>query len=74
MSQEVYLDKQEDERYMIKGFSGNNWGDQVSFTVGSSYVIGSILGIIKGIYDGYPKKWNLPRKLLLNNFVNAVGK
>ena len=31
-------------------------------------------GIIKGLYRGIPRNYNLPRKLLLNNFFNCVGK
>jgi len=32
------------------------------------------LGLFKGLYEGFPKNWNLPKKLLLNNMFNAVGR
>ena len=34
----------------------------------------SLIGVTKGIYLGIPKNTALPRKLLMNNFFNAVGK
>lgn len=50
-----------------------DFGDQVAFTVGASYVTGFLLGIGKGVYLGRPKSWKLPRKILWNNFFNSVG-
>lgn len=32
------------------------------------------IGVFKGFYEGIPKKFNLPKKLLINNFFNSVGK
>lgn len=32
------------------------------------------LGGVKGFYEGLPKKYSLPKKLLLNNFFNSLGK
>ena len=34
----------------------------------------SSLGILKGIYLGVPRNTSLPKKLLINNFFNSVGK
>jgi hypothetical protein len=30
--------------------------------------------MFKGMVEGYPKNWKLPKKLILNNFFNAVGR
>lgn len=32
------------------------------------------MGVFKGFYEGMPKKFTLPKKLLVNNFFNSVGK
>jgi hypothetical protein len=40
----------------------------------SDLIIASSLGVIKGIYGGIPTNRNLPKKLLINNFFNSVGK
>ena len=36
--------------------------------------LASSIGILKGIYLGIPRNKNLPKKLLINNFFNSVGK
>jgi import inner membrane translocase subunit TIM23 len=41
---------------------------------GKKLISASSLGILKGIYMGMPKNTNLPKKLLINNFFNSVGK
>ena len=46
----------------------------MAFTVGTSYFFGFLLGLGKGVRQGYPKSLRMPRKLILNNFFNAVGK
>ena len=64
----------------VQQFQGHDWGEKLSFTVGVSFMTGkklisaSSLGILKGIYMGMPKNTNLPKKLLINNFFNSVGK
>ena len=50
-----------------------DFGDQIAFTVGVSYISGFLLGIGKGTYRGKPKSWKLPRKILWNNFFNSIG-
>ena len=37
-------------------------------------IIASSVGIMKGIYLGIPRNLSVPRKLIMNNFFNAVGK
>ena len=32
------------------------------------------MGMAKGSFDGFPRAWNRPKKLLLNNFFNALAK
>jgi import inner membrane translocase subunit TIM23 len=32
------------------------------------------LGIGKGLKTGYPKSFKMPKKLIINNFFNALGK
>jgi import inner membrane translocase subunit TIM23 len=55
-------------------FSGSDFGEKVSFTVGSSYGVGFLLGLARGFRQGIPKSFKMPRKLIMNNFFNAVGK
>ena len=55
-------------------FSGNDFGDKVAFTVGSSFCTGFLLGIGKGLKNGYPKSFKMPKKLIVNNFFNSLGK
>jgi import inner membrane translocase subunit TIM23 len=55
-------------------FSGNDFGEKVAFTVGSSFCTGFLLGIGKGLKTGYPKSFKMPKKLIINNFFNALGK
>ena len=50
-----------------------DFGDQVAFTVGVSYITGFLLGVGKGTFRGKPKSWKLPRKILWNNFFNSIG-
>jgi import inner membrane translocase subunit TIM23 len=42
--------------------------------VGVSYISAGTVGFFKGLIDGRPKNWNLPRKLIVNNFFNKCGK
>ena len=46
----------------------------MAFTVGTSYFFGFLLGLGKGVRHGIPKSYKMPRKLIMNNFFNAVGK
>lgn len=55
-------------------YSGYNFGSDITFTVGVSYLLASSVGLIKGLYEGFPTNLGLPKKLLLNNFFNALGK
>lgn len=55
-------------------YTGNDFGDQLSFTVGASFCSGFLLGLGRGIKDGIPKSFRMPRKLIMNNFFNSVGK
>ena len=50
-----------------------DFGDEIAFTVGMSYLSGFILGIGRGTYRGMPKSWKIPRKILWNNFFNSIG-
>jgi import inner membrane translocase subunit TIM23 len=61
-----------DEKMQI--FQDSDFGDKVSFTVGTSYGIGLLLGLIKGIRQGIPKSFRMPKKLIMNNFFNTIGK
>jgi hypothetical protein len=36
--------------------------------------LASLIGISRGLFLGMPRNLSLPRKLLMNNFFNAVGK
>ena len=55
-------------------FQDSDFGDKVSFTVGTSYGLGFFMGLFKGIRQGLPKSYRMPKKLIMNNFFNAVGK
>lgn len=55
-------------------FQDSDFGDKVSFTVGTSYGLGFFLGLLKGIRQGMPKSLRMPKKLIMNNFFNTVGK
>ena len=55
-------------------FQDSDFGDKVSFTVGTSYGIGFLLGLVKGLKQGIPKNLRMPKKLIMNNFFNTVGK
>ena len=46
----------------------------MSFTVGASYGVGFLLGLARGIRQGIPKSFRMPKKLIMNNFFNTVGK
>ncbi|CAD8145145.1 unnamed protein product [Paramecium pentaurelia] len=58
----------------IEQYSGQDFGDKISFTVGVSYMLASSIGLVKGAIEGFPRSFNMPKKLILNNFFNAVGK
>ncbi|CAD8058567.1 unnamed protein product [Paramecium primaurelia] len=58
----------------IEQYSGQDFGDKISFTVGVSYMLASSIGLLKGAIEGFPRQFNMPKKLILNNFFNAVGK
>ena len=65
----------------VDTFVGYDFGDRLTFTVGSSYIVGtcvvdagSLIGLARGLYLGFPKNFNIPKKLILNNFFNALGK
>jgi len=58
----------------LEVFQDSNFGDKVSFTVGASYGIGFLLGLARGIRQGMPKSFRMPKKLIMNNFFNTVGK
>ncbi len=32
------------------------------------------IGLAKGLIEGFPKDFSLPKKLLINNFFNSAGK
>ena len=55
-------------------FQDSDFGDKMSFTVGASYFMGFVLGLARGIRQGIPKSLRIPRKLIMNNFINTVGK
>jgi import inner membrane translocase subunit TIM23 len=52
----------------------SDFGDQLAFTVGCSYMFGFLGGLAGGIVNGVPKSWRMPKKLIMNNFFNSVGK
>ena len=58
----------------VESYHGNDWGERLSYTVGLSYIAASSFGIFKGLIVGAPRKFSLPKKLIINNFFNAVGK
>jgi import inner membrane translocase subunit TIM23 len=78
----IYLNQRKQENLYIESYSGNDWGEKLSFTVGLSYLAGiailikvaSSIGLVRGTIEGFPRKFNMPRKLILNNFFNSVGK
>ena len=39
-----------------------------------STILASSIGLVKGAIEGFPRSFNMPKKLILNNFFNAVGK
>jgi len=42
--------------------------------VGTSYGLGFLIGLFKGGRHGIPKSFRMPKKLIMNNFFNTVGK
>ena len=42
--------------------------------MGSSYALGFLIGLGKGLRQGVPKSLKMPKKLIMNNFFNTVGK
>jgi len=60
------------ECILLEGYSGNSFGEKLTFTVGLSFLSFGFFGFFKGIYDGYIPNNNLPRRLVLNNFTNSV--
>ena len=58
----------------VEIFQDSDFGDKVSLTVGASYGMGFLMGLAKGIRQGIPKSLRMPKKLIMNNFFNAVGK
>ena len=58
----------------VESYAGNDWGERLSYTVGLSYIAASSFGLIKGAIEGMPKRLTLPKKLILNNMVNSLGK
>lgn len=55
-------------------FHTEDFGDEVAFTVGFSYLFGFAAGLGKGVLAGRPKSYRMPKKLIMNNFFNSVGK
>jgi import inner membrane translocase subunit TIM23 len=55
-------------------YAANDWGDKLSFTVGSSYLMGCLLGLSRGAFHGLPASAKMPKKLMMNNFFNSVGR
>eukprot|EP01017_Pseudomicrothorax_dubius_P017614 TRINITY_DN1979_c0_g1_i1.p1 TRINITY_DN1979_c0_g1~~TRINITY_DN1979_c0_g1_i1.p1 ORF type:complete len:209 (+),score=57.90 TRINITY_DN1979_c0_g1_i1:96-722(+) len=66
--------EQKKEKLILEGFSGYSWGERISFTVGLTYFSMCTLGAAKGLIEGVPKRWDVPKKLILNNFFNSVGR
>lgn len=58
----------------IEIFQDSDFGDKVAFTVGTSYGLGFLLGLVRGAKQGIPKSFRMPKKLIMNNFFNTVGK
>ena len=58
----------------VESYTGNDWGERLSYTVGLSYIAASSFGLVKGAIEGMPKRLSLPKKLILNNMVNSLGK
>ena len=58
----------------VEIFQNNDFGDKLAFTVGSSFSLGFLLGFVRGIRLGFPKSFRMPKKLIMNNFFNTVGK
>jgi len=49
------------------------YGEKLSFTVGTTYIVASFFGIGVGLVKGYPKNWKNPKKLIFHNLFNHVG-
>jgi len=58
----------------VEIFQDSDFGDKLAFTVGTSYFLGFIIGLGKGARQGIPKSFRMPKKLIMNNFFNTVGK
>lgn len=58
----------------VEIFQDSDFGDKMAFTVGTSYAMGFLLGLGRGIRTGMPKSMRIPKKLIMNNFFNAMGK
>ncbi len=58
----------------VDQFAGQSFGEEIAFTTGGSYILGFFLGLGEGIKNGMPKNSRMPRRLIMNNFFNSVGK
>lgn len=58
----------------IEIFQDSDFGDKVAFTVGTSYGLGFLIGLAKGGRQGIPRSLRMPKKLIMNNMFNTVGK
>ncbi|EGR33425.1 hypothetical protein IMG5_053500 [Ichthyophthirius multifiliis] len=66
--------KHQDLKDPSQVYSGSSFGGDLAFTCGVSYILASIFGLTKGVAEGLPENYKLPKKLLLNNFFNSLGK
>lgn len=53
---------------------GNDFGDKIAFTVGVSYCAGFLIGFARGFKGGMPKSFRMPKKLIMNNLFNSLGR
>ena len=58
----------------IEIFQDHDFGDKLAFTVGTSYALGFVIGLGRGLRMSIPKSFKMPKKLIMNNFFNSVGK
>lgn len=58
----------------IEIFQDHDFGDKLAFTVGTSYALGFVIGLGRGLRMSIPKSFKMPKKLIMNNFFNAVGR
>lgn len=58
---------------VLDGYSGNSFGDKISFTVGISYLLGGVFGLAQGVKQSFPINKKMPRQIIIKNIINTMS-